>query len=72
MNSPSRPIVNCPRCGAQVEWAPSSRWRPFCSERCKLIDLGDWASERFRIAAVDSEDDDGTASGGEGTVAHDD
>jgi len=27
-----------------VEWAPTSRWRPFCSERCKLIDLGAWAS----------------------------
>ena len=24
-------------------------WRPFCSERCKTIDLGDWASERYRV-----------------------
>ncbi len=41
--------VPCPRCGAQVPWAPESRFRPFCSERCKLIDLSDWAAERYRI-----------------------
>lgn len=27
-----------------------NKWRPFCSERCKMIDLGDWAAERFRVA----------------------
>jgi len=42
-------IVPCPRCGAASVFAPSNRWRPFCSERCKLIDLGDWASERYRV-----------------------
>ncbi|MCC6868287.1 MAG: DNA gyrase inhibitor YacG [Burkholderiales bacterium] len=54
-------IVACPRCGAPVPWAPQSRWRPFCSERCKLIDLGDWATERYRIPGVESPDpgDDG-------------
>jgi len=41
--------VKCPQCGASVPWAPESKWRPFCSERCKLIDLGAWASERYRI-----------------------
>ncbi|MCG9072990.1 DNA gyrase inhibitor YacG, partial [Laribacter hongkongensis] len=29
-------IVNCPTCGAAVEWGPQSPWRPFCSQRCKL------------------------------------
>lgn len=42
-------IVSCPTCGKPVRWEPASRYRPFCSERCKLIDLGDWASERHRI-----------------------
>ena len=39
----------CPRCGTQVEWRSSNPFRPFCSERCKLIDFGAWAMERYRI-----------------------
>lgn len=31
------------------EYAPTNPWRPFCSERCKLIDLGQWASDGYRI-----------------------
>ncbi|HEY5791227.1 MAG TPA: DNA gyrase inhibitor YacG [Gammaproteobacteria bacterium] len=34
--------VACPNCGATVRWEASSRFRPFCSERCRLIDLGEW------------------------------
>ena len=49
-------IVNCPTCGAAVEWGPQSPWRPFCSQRCKLNDLGDWANERFRVEAQDSDE----------------
>jgi endogenous inhibitor of DNA gyrase (YacG/DUF329 family) len=41
--------VACPTCGRPVAWTPESRWRPFCSERCKLIDLGEWFSEERRI-----------------------
>ena len=41
--------VACPQCGARVEWTPANPWRPFCSERCKLIDLGAWASESYRV-----------------------
>lgn len=41
--------VTCPTCGKPVEWTEASRWRPFCSERCKLIDLGEWISEGHRI-----------------------
>lgn len=37
--------VNCPHCGKAVIWTPENSYRPFCSERCKLIDLGEWASE---------------------------
>jgi uncharacterized protein len=46
-------IVNCPQCQAAVEWGESSPWRPFCSERCRLIDLGEWASEGYRLADND-------------------
>lgn len=52
-------IVKCPQCGAPVAWAPESKWRPFCSERCSLIDLGAWAGERYRIAAPPTPEDDG-------------
>lgn len=45
----SKPMVNCPQCGKSVEWDPSNRYRPFCSERCRLIDLGKWAAEDYRV-----------------------
>lgn len=41
--------VVCPTCGKEVEWTGGSRYRPFCSDRCRLIDLGEWASERYRV-----------------------
>jgi len=41
--------VKCPTCGKAVTWGPDSPLRPFCSERCKLIDLGEWAAEGHRI-----------------------
>ncbi len=54
--------VNCPTCMKKVVWSEASPWRPFCSQRCKLIDFGDWASERNTIPAeaplLDDEDDD--------------
>ncbi len=54
--------VACPVCGATVEWSPRSRWRPFCSERCKTIDLGDWAAERHAIAGRPLTDDEAPLS----------
>lgn len=42
-------LVTCPTCGAKVEWTELQLWRPFCSERCRLIDLGKWAGEEHRI-----------------------
>jgi endogenous inhibitor of DNA gyrase (YacG/DUF329 family) len=41
--------VACPTCGAPVEWKKESRFRPFCSERCRLIDLGAWVAESYRV-----------------------
>ena len=51
MSNPPKPpaTVQCPNCGKAVAWVASERWRPFCSERCRLIDLGHWASEHWRI-----------------------
>jgi endogenous inhibitor of DNA gyrase (YacG/DUF329 family) len=49
--------VKCPQCGAAVPWTSASRWRPFCSERCKTLDLGAWASEAYRVPAVEQDDD---------------
>jgi hypothetical protein len=48
MSKPTR-IGRCPRCGKSVPLTPDNVWRPFCSERCKTVDLGDWFSERHRI-----------------------
>jgi hypothetical protein len=45
--------VSCPQCGTPVPWSPQSRFRPFCSERCRLIDLGAWASESYRVPVAD-------------------
>lgn len=44
-------VMPCPTCNRPVEWSEKSPWRPFCTERCKLIDLGAWAAEKRGIAA---------------------
>lgn len=50
MTTPKKPpIVVCPQCGKDVIWSTDNPYRPFCSERCKLIDLGQWASDNYRI-----------------------
>jgi endogenous inhibitor of DNA gyrase (YacG/DUF329 family) len=50
MTTPSRQrTVNCPTCNKPVVWSDRQRWKPFCSERCKLIDLGAWFDEANRI-----------------------
>lgn len=46
--------VLCPRCQKPSTLAASNPFRPFCSERCKLIDLGSWAAEDYKIPAEDS------------------
>ena len=49
--------VTCPCCGGDSVYAPSNPFRPFCSERCKQMDLGAWASEDFRVASEAPPDD---------------
>lgn len=74
MNSPDSPVtrqVPCPTCAAPAPIAASNKWRPFCSERCRMIDLGAWASERYRVPAkpADGSDQDG-ATPPPGTLNH--
>ena len=47
--------TSCPTCGKPVIWDAQARWRPFCSERCRLIDLGDWLDEANRISEPQDE-----------------
>jgi hypothetical protein len=49
------PTVSCPICGKPAVYSPDNRFRPFCSERCKLIDLGQWATEGYRIPQTGNE-----------------
>jgi len=49
MISGKAPVVVCPQCGKEHRWDAGNRFRPFCSERCKLIDLGKWANEEYRV-----------------------
>ena len=46
---PSVRTVRCPTCRKPAAWE-ENRYRPFCSERCRVLDLAAWADERFRIA----------------------
>lgn len=47
----------CPQCRQPASLATTNRFRPFCSERCKLLDLGEWFAGRYTIPAVEAEDD---------------
>ena len=47
--------VACPGCGAPAVYGPENPWRPFCSERCRAIDLGAWAAESYRIPLREGE-----------------
>lgn len=47
--------VKCPTCRTPVVWRGESQYRPFCSRRCKLIDLGEWAQERYTVEAAEDD-----------------
>ena len=49
--------VSCPTCAKKVEWTDANKYRPFCSERCKQIDLGAWAEEKYAIPALNPVED---------------
>ena len=50
-------LVRCPVCGGDSVYATSNPFRPFCSQRCKGIDLGAWANEEFRVPDPTPPDD---------------
>ncbi|MCG8413210.1 MAG: DNA gyrase inhibitor YacG [Pseudomonadales bacterium] len=50
MNKSTTKSVNCPTCQKAVQWSEDNEFRPFCSQRCQLIDFGDWATEKHSIA----------------------
>ena len=52
----SAPSVRCPTCQREVLWSEQFPWRPFCSERCKMVDLGAWFAEDRRIPDEDGID----------------
>lgn len=50
-------IVNCPQCGKSVTWSTTNCYRPFCSERCKMHDLAQWATESYRVSEAKQEEE---------------
>ena len=48
-------IVTCPYCGGESRYDISNPFRPFCCERCRMMDLGKWADEEFRVTLPDEE-----------------
>ncbi len=63
MNEKTVITVSCPTCKKPVPWTTEQTFKPFCSQRCKLIDLGDWATEAHKVpgeqtypAPADTED----------------
>ena len=64
MNERTR-TVKCPTCGKPVEWRVENRYRPFCSERCRKIDLGAWASESYRVPSSPPDGSPGDSPDGE-------
>ena len=61
-------IIRCPACGGESVYAVSNPWRPFCSARCRGVDLGAWASAGYRVPArpeaEDGDDDEPLGSTG--------
>jgi endogenous inhibitor of DNA gyrase (YacG/DUF329 family) len=43
--------IKCPECGKTTEYSSDNEYRPFCSERCKLIDLGEWIEGKYSIGS---------------------
>jgi endogenous inhibitor of DNA gyrase (YacG/DUF329 family) len=52
--------IACPACGGPSRYASDNAFRPFCSQRCRNLDLGAWASERYRVDASSSRQEDRT------------
>lgn len=57
MLEPPARILACPGCRKPVKWTAANAFRPFCSERCRMIDFGAWANESHRIPGDSAFDD---------------
>jgi uncharacterized protein len=57
--------VRCPTCKREIAWSDEFPHRPFCSDRCRLIDLGAWLNEKHAIP--DQETDTGSETVREGS-----
>jgi len=55
--------MRCPTCERPIEWTDAFPFRPFCSERCRLIDLGAWLTERHVIPGEPAQPEEESASG---------
>lgn len=58
--------VRCPACRREVEWGDDNPCRPFCSERCRTLDLSGWLTERYRIPEETEEPESATPGNGGG------
>jgi len=58
--APTARRVPCPTCRRPALFAPANPWRPFCSERCRGVDLGAWANESYRVEVPPGREDDDT------------
>lgn len=58
-------LAPCSRCGTEIRLDDSNPWRPFCSERCKMADLGDWFSGRYTLPSESVDDFDDPSIGQE-------
>lgn len=58
MSETAPPEVNCPQCSRTIPWSERYPHRPFCSERCRSIDFGAWATESYRIPAEPASPED--------------
>jgi endogenous inhibitor of DNA gyrase (YacG/DUF329 family) len=47
--------IRCPKCGKATTFDPSNLFRPFCSERCQILDLGAWADEKYAFEGQELE-----------------
>lgn len=55
-------MIRCPICRKETAWRENP-FRPFCSERCRLIDLGKWASDEYRIPGGEKPPEDDSGDG---------
>ena len=64
-STPKRRIVACPNCKGDSVYSPDNPFRPFCSDRCKNVDFGAWATESYRLEARPTPPDEESGDSGD-------